>query len=67
MDNIIKKIGDEWVLVLPDDLVKRNGWKEGDIIFASFLEDGLKIQRAWRGTLDPDKIKNKFVYNRHPV
>lgn len=34
----VKKIGDDLVLILPDDLIQRLGWAQGDEV-AAFVEE----------------------------
>lgn len=36
----IKQIGDATVLVLPDDLLSRLGWEQGEAVHASEAPDG---------------------------
>jgi len=68
MDNVVKRIGDEFVLTIPKEFIQAMNWEEGDTICASFVGETIHLQRAWNGTLDPKKINKKTLgtYTRHP-
>lgn len=43
MELTITKIGEDFVLILPEELLHRVRWKTGDKVFVSEEQDGLKI------------------------